>query len=444
MAGEGVRVVGMTVEDLRFPTSLTRAGSDAVHDPDYSAVYVTLTTDSQDVPEAHGLTFTIGRGNEVVAAAAWALRPLVVGHAVGELRRDLRAFWRSLVDDPQLRWLGPEKGVFHLATAAVVNTVWDLLARVAEKPLWKLLVDMSPGELVGAIDFRYVADALTPAEAVRLLEARASRREEREAQVLEQGVPAYTTSAGWLGYSDEEVARLAGEAVAEGWRALKIKVGPDVEQNLRRGRAVRAAIGPDVALMLDANQCWELAEACDQVAALRELDPYWIEEPTSPDDVLAFAELSRRFPELRFATGEHVHNRVMFKQFFQARAIQVCQPDVCRLAGVNETLAVLLLAANHDVPVCFHAGGVGLCEQAQHLAIFDLVRVAATTNGRLLEYVDELHEHFVDPVRVVGGSYEPPRAGGCGVTVTDSARVAFAFPSGSVWRARPQPVAVGG
>lgn len=432
----------LRVEDIRFPTSVSFAGSDALHrDPDYSAAYVVLATDASDL-EGHGLTFTLGRGNELVVSAIEALAPLVLGLRLDEIRGDLGGFWRALAGDSQLRWLGPEKGVVHLALAAVVNAVWDLLAKLDGKPLWKLLVDMPSEELVAAVDFRYLDDVLPPRGALELLRGREGGSAEREEAVLADGYPAYTTSPGWLGYTDEEVVRRARHSVAAGWGALKIKVGRDAHANVRRTGLVRDAIGDEVLLMMDANQCWGVDEAVEHVHALAPFDPYWIEEPTSPDDVFGHAEIARR-TGATIATGEHVHNRVMFKQFLQAGALQICQPDPCRLGGINEAIAVILLAARFDVPVCFHAGGVGLCEYAQHLAIFDFVRVSGSLDGRLLEYVEHLHEHFVDPVSVSGGRYHAPEAPGCSVELLASARDEHAFPEGAVWAPSPALVPEG-
>jgi L-fuconate dehydratase len=428
-------ITGLAVEDIRFPTSLTLAGSDALNvAPDYSATYVVLKTDRSDELEGHGLTFTIGRGNEVVVAAVYALAPFVAGVRLDAIRRDFSGFWRSLVTESQLRWLGPEKGALHLAVAAVVNAVWDVLARIERKPLWKLLVDMSPEKLVAAIDFRYISDVLPPVRALALLRDRAPGSGERQARLLAEGYPAYTTSPGWLGYSDEEVVRRSRDGVGAGWRAVKLKVGTDREANVRRARLVRDAIGPDPLLMLDANQCWERDEAIVQVRSLAPFAPYWIEEPTSPDDIAAHAAIAKE--GVRIATGEHVPNRVVFKQFLQAGAIQVCQPDVCRLGGVNEALGVVLMAAAFDVPVCFHAGGVGLCEYAQQLAIFDYVRVSGSLDGRMLEYVDHLHEHFVHPVTVEDGAYRVPEAPGCSVEMWSASRDAHSYPAGTAWHER--------
>src|SRR6266576_794619 len=361
------RIVRAVTYDIRFPTSRSGAGSDAMNvDPDYSAAYVVLETDDPDDLTGHGLTFTIGRGTEVCVAAIEALAPHVVGATVEELVADLGGMWRRLVTDSQLRWLGPEKGVIHLATAALVNAVWDLYAKLEEKPLWKLLADMSPEELVACIDFRYIEDALTPDEALEILRRNEETKAEREGILLGEGFPAYTTSVGWLGYSEDSLPDRAREALAAGFTHLKLKVGGELATDLRRAKIVRDAIGSEPHLSLDANQAWGIEQAVEAIGVLAEVDPWWIEEPTSPDDVLGHRRIRDAIAPIRVATGEHIQNRVVFKQLLQLGAIDVCQVDCCRLGGVNEVLAVLLLAAKFGVPVCPHAGGVGLCEYAQH------------------------------------------------------------------------------
>jgi L-fuconate dehydratase len=433
-----VTIIGCDAYDLRFPTSRALDGSDAMHShPDYSAAYVRLRTTG--AWEGHGLAFTIGRGNEVVVAAIQALAPLVMGLSLEEITADMGAFWRRLTSDSQLRWIGPEKGAIHLATAAVVNAVWDLWAKSEGKPLWRLLVDMPPEHVVRCIDFRYLSDALTPDEALALLQDQVATKAERIAVLQDQGYPAYTTSAGWLGYDDEKLARLCREALAEGWTHFKLKVGANRADDLRRARLMRELIGPGRTLMLDANQAWDVPQAIDWMRDLTEVAPWWIEEPTSPDDVLGHAAIAKAIAPIHVATGEMVQNRVLFKQFFQARAIGVCQIDACRLGGVNEVLAVLLLAAKFGVPVCPHAGGVGLCEYVQHLAMFDYVAVSGSLEGRVIEYVDHLHEHFVEPVVMRGGRYMPPTAPGYSSTMKPDSIATFAFPNGPAWRERAQP-----
>ena len=428
-------IVAADVHDVRFPTSRSLDGSDAMNvDPDYSAAYVILRTDSADGLEGHGFTFTTGRGTEVVVAAIEALKGRIVGRSEGELCADTGALWRELVGDSQLRWIGPEKGVIHLATAALVNAVWDLGAKRAGKPLWKLLADMTPDELVAAIDFRYISDALSPNHARDMLADRAATRAGREAIVVRDGYPAYTTSVGWLGYPDDKIRRLTEEALAAGWTRFKMKVGADLDDDIRRAGIVRAAIGPDQLLMMDANQRWDVDEAIDWMASLARFEPYWIEEPTSPDDILGHARIAREVAPIRVATGEHVHNRVMFKQFLQADGLSVCQVDACRLGGVNEVLAVLLLAARFGVPVCPHAGGVGLCELVQHLSVFDFIAVSGQLEGRMIEYVDHLHEHFVDPVEIRDGRYRVPTRPGYSAEMRRESLKRYAFPAGEAWR----------
>jgi L-fuconate dehydratase len=402
-------------------------------DPDYSAAYVTLETDDPGGLAGHGLTFTIGRGTEVCVAAIEALAPHVVGAEVEDLVADLGGLWRRLVTDSQLRWLGPEKGVIHLATAAIVNAVWDLYARVEGKPLWKLLVDLTPEQLVACVDFRYIEDALTRDEALDILRRNQSTRAERERLLLADGFPAYTTSAGWIGYPEETLPDRAREAVDAGFTHLKLKVGGDIESDLRRAWLLRDAIGPEYRLSLDANQVWGVEEAIRAIGRLAEVDPWWIEEPTSPDDVLGHKRIRDAVSPIRVATGEHVQNRVVFKQLLQLGAIDACQLDCCRLGGVNEVLAVVLLAAKFGVPVCPHAGGVGLCEYAQHVSMFDFVAVGASLANRFCEFVDHLHEHFVDPVRVAGGRYLAPTTPGYSIEIRPESLAEFAFPDGPSW-----------
>jgi L-fuconate dehydratase len=427
-------LIDLEVLDLRFPTSRTGAGSDAVHsDPDYSAAYVILKTDAS--LEGHGLTFTIGRGTEVVVAAIHALRHLVVGRRFADITQDFAAFWRELASESQLRWLGPEKGVIHLALAAIVNAVWDLYARAEAKPLWKLLADMTPRQLVACVDFRYITDALTPEEAVGMLERHAPGKAGREAELLRTGYPAYTTSAGWIGYPDEGVRRLCREAIAEGWTHFKVKVGGRPEDDRRRVALVRDEIGPDRTLMIDANQRWDVPEAIERVRELAPWRPWWIEEPTSPDDILGHRTIARAVRPIGVATGEHCANRVVFKQLLQAEAVSFCQIDSCRLGGVNENLAVMLMAAKFGVPVCPHAGGVGLCEYVQHLAMADFIAVTGTMEGRVVEYVDHLHEHFEDPVVIRRARYVAPTRPGYSIAMRPASRAAHVYPTGPVWAA---------
>lgn len=427
-----ITITGAIARDIRFPTSQDLSGSDAMNEaPDYSAAYVVLETDAGI--EGHGLTFTIGRGNELCVAAIESLAPLVVGQTLESFTADMGAFWRRITGDSQLRWVGPEKGVIHLATAAIVNAVWDLWAKAEGKPVWKLLADMSPEEIVRCIDFRYITDALTPDEALEILRRNESTRAEREAEMLRDGFPAYTTSAGWLGYSDDKIRALCREAVAAGWTHFKQKVGADIEDDVRRASIIREAIGPDRTLMMDANQVWDVPEAIANMERLRAFNPWWIEEPTSPDDVLGHAAIAKAVAPIGVATGEHCQNRVIFKQLLQANAISFCQIDAARLGGVNEVMSVLLMAAKFGVPVCPHAGGVGLCEYVQHLSIFDYICVGASLENRVLEYVDHLHEHFVDPVRIRNGRYMPPEKPGYSVEMHAVSLETYRFPGGEAW-----------
>ena len=431
-----ITITEVETRDLRFPTSRALDGSDAMNpNPDYSAAYVILHTDSPEGVAGHGLTFTIGRGNELCVAAVNALKPLVVGRTLESFTADMGAFWKLVTGDSQLRWVGPEKGVIHLATAALVNAVWDLYAKAEGKPLWKLLVDLTPEQLVSCIPFTYLTDALTPEEALEILRRHAPTRAEREAEMCASGFPAYTTSAGWLGYSDDKMRRLLRQAVANGWTHFKMKVGRNLAEDIHRATLIREEIGWEPKLMMDANQVWDVSGAIAWMRELERFNPYWIEEPTSPDDVLGHAAIARAVAPIGVATGEHCHNRVMFKQFFQAGAISFCQIDSCRLGGVNEILAVLLMAAKFGVPVCPHAGGVGLCEYVQHLSIFDYVCVSASLEGRLLEYVDHLHEHFIHPVVMRGGRYLPPTAPGYSITMHPASLKRYEFPGGPEWAA---------
>lgn len=418
--------------DVRFPTSRELDGSDAMNtDPDYSAAYVTIRTSEGDC--GYGFAFTIGRGNDVQQAAISALAPYVAERLVDDVLADLGGFWRELVYDSQLRWLGPEKGVMHMAIGAVINALWDLKARRAGKPLWRLLADMEPEEIVALLDFRYLSDALTRDEALEILHAGRRGREDRMAYLLADGYPAYTTTPGWLGYDDEKMVRLAKEAVADGFRHIKLKVGLSRRDDIRRLAAARAAVGPAIRIALDANQRWDVAEAVDWVRELAPYDPWWIEEPTSPDDILGHAAIRAGVHPVKVATGEHIANRIVFKQLLQADAVDIIQIDAARVAGVNENIVILLLAAKFGVPVCPHAGGVGLCELVQHLSMFDFLAVSATLDDRAIEYVDHLHEHFVEPVAVQGGRYRAPTEPGFSAQMRRESLEEFKFPSGRAW-----------
>jgi len=430
-------VTGLEVHDVRFPTSEQLDGSDAMNpDPDYSAAYVVLHTDGG--PPGHGLCFTIGRGNDVMAAAIRSLAPYLVGRPVPATAAGLAALHHDLTHDSQLRWLGPEKGVMHMAAGAVINAAWDLAAARAGLPVWEFLAALTPEELVSLVDFRYLTDALTPDEALALLRAAVPGRAGRAARLKAEGYPAYTTSPGWLGYDDGKLVRLAKQAVADGFGQIKLKVGACLDDDTRRMRLARDAVGPGVRIAVDANQRWDVAEAVRWMTALAPYAPHWIEEPTSPDDVLGHAAVRTGQP-VKVATGEHVANRVVFKQLLQAGAVDFVQIDAARVAGVNENLAILLLAAKYGVPVCPHAGGVGLCELVQHLAMFDYVAVSGSREDRVIEYVDHLHDHFSDPAVVERGRYRAPTAPGFSARMKPASVAAHRFPDGPVWRARRPP-----
>jgi L-fuconate dehydratase len=420
-------ITSMRVLDVRFPTSKTLDGSDAMNpDPDYSAAYVILETDQSGL-EGHGLTFTIGRGNEICCAAIKAMEHLVVGLDLASVSEDMGRFWRYITSDSQLRWIGPDKGAIHLATGAVVNAVWDLWAKAEGKPLWKLVSDMSPEELVRSIDFRYITDCITPDEALALLRAQAPGKAERIRLLEQNGYPCYTTSAGWLGYDDAKLRRLCKEAIDGGFNHIKLKVGRDLADDKRRVTIAREVIGPDRHLMIDANQVWEVDQAIEWVNQLAFAKPWFIEEPTSPDDVEGHRKIREGIGAVKVATGEMCQNRVLFKQFIMRGAIDVVQIDSCRLGGVNEILAVLLMAAKYKLPVCPHAGGVGLCEYVQHLSMIDYVCISGTTEGRVTEYVDHLHEHFIDACVVKGAAYMPPTAPGFSITMKPESLEQYRF-----------------
>lgn len=431
-----VTITDVVVKDIRFPTSRNLDGSDAMNEaPDYSATYVILKTDRGEALSGHGLTFTNGRGNNLVVAAADTLaKSFVIGKDLGDITKDFGAFWHDLVaGDSQLRWLGPEKGLVHLATAAVVNALWDMWAKAEGKPVWKLLADMTPEELVRCVDFTYIEDAITPHEALAMLKRKEAGKAAREAEMQEKGFPAYSTAAGWLGYSEEKMRRLAREAVEGGWTHLKQKVGADIEQDVERARILREELGWDRHLMMDANQIWGVDEAISNIRRLAEFDPLWIEEPTNPDDILGHKAIRDHIGNIGVATGEHAHNRVMFKQFFQAEAFDFCQLDPARLGGVNEVLAVLLMAAKYDVPVCPHGGGVGLCQYSLNIVLFDYIAVSGSLENRVLEYVDHLHENFEEPLTIKNGRYFPGSMPGYGATLKAGSQERFAFPDGVEW-----------
>ncbi len=435
MIQKDIIITSIEAKDIRFPTSKTLSGSDAMNKkPDYSAAYVILKTNSPDGIEGHGMTFTIGRGNELCVAAIESLSFLQIGKSIKSITSDMGVFWKMITGDSQLRWLGPEKGVIHLATGAIVNAVWDLYAKIENKPLWRLIADMTPQELVKSVDFTYITDAITPEEAIELLEKNQETKQERIDYLLKNGYPAYTTSAGWLGYSDKKMRKLCRIAKDEGFKHMKIKVGADLQDDMRRAAIIREEIGTDIQLMMDANQKWDVDEAIESMAELAKFNPLWIEEPTSPDDILGHAKISKAVNPIKVATGEHCHNRVMFKQLMQANALQICQIDSCRVGGVNEILAILLMAAKFDIPVCPHAGGVGLGEYVQHLSMIDFVSVSAKMEGRIIEHVDSLHEHFINPVVIKNGTYTAPLSPGYSITMKENSIKEYSFPDGDFWK----------
>lgn len=425
----------LTTHDIRFPTSESLDGSDATNkDPDYSAAYLTIKTSLGN--EGHGLVFTIGRGNDICCKAIEALEHLVIGKDFNEITKDIGEFYNSLRSDSQLRWLGPEKGVIHMAIGGVMNAIWDMWARAEGKPLWRLLADMSPEEFVNCIDFRYITDELTKDEALKIVKANHSSKNERIKYLEQNGYPSYTTSAGWLGYSDEKLARLCQESVDQGFKHIKLKVGQDLQSDIRRCSIARKVIGDDVKLMIDANQIWEVDEAIDWVNQLASVKPWFIEEPTSPDDIFGHKKIRENIGAIKVATGEHCHNRIMFKQFIANDAIDIVQIDSCRLASINEILAVYMLAAKHGKPVCPHAGGVGLCEYVQHLSMIDYVHISADLTDRVVEFVDHLHEHFVDPCVVKNGAYVAPTAPGYSIKMFEKSLADYTYPTGSEWQKR--------
>lgn len=430
-------ITEVVVKDIRFPTSKSLDGSDAMNpDPDYSAAYVILKTNHPENLEGHGLTFTIGRGNELCVQAIKSLSYLIKGKSLKSFTSNMGDFWKMITGDSQLRWLGPEKGVIHLATGAIVNAVWDLYAKAEGKPLWKLLADMTPEQLVSCIDFTYITDAITPSEALQMLKEKEGSKQERIANLLASGYPAYTTSAGWLGYSDDKMRRLCREAKEQGFKHMKIKVGSDLDDDMRRAAIIREEIGDDLKLMMDANQKWDVDEAITNMESLKKFNPWWIEEPTSPDDILGHAKIAKAVKPIEVATGEHCQNRVIFKQLMQSGALGICQIDSCRVGGVNEILAILLMAAKFKIPVCPHAGGVGLCEYVQHLSMIDYIAISGSQEDRIIEYVDHLHEHFYDPVVIKNGTYMPPTLSGYSITMKEDSLATYTFPDGEYWKSQ--------
>ena len=427
-------ITSIETKDIRFPTSRSLDGSDAMNpDPDYSAAYVILKTNDPAM-EGHGLTFTLGRGNELCVSAIKSLSYLIIGKSLESFTSDMAGFWRMITGDSQLRWLGPEKGVIHMATGAIVNAVWDLYAKNEKKPLWKLITDMTPEQLVSCVDFTYLTDVITPGEALEMLSKQEAGKKDRVDYLLKNGYPAYTTSAGWMGYSEEKIRRLSREAKKEGWTHLKMKVGGDINEDIRRAEIIREEIGDDLILMMDANQKWEVDEAIQNMKLLARFNPWWIEEPTSPDDILGHLTIAKAVAPIKVATGEHCQNNVMFKQFLKSGAMSVCQIDSCRVGGVNEILSILLMAAKLNVPVCPHAGGVGLCEYVQHLSMIDFIAISGSLEDRIVEYVDHLHEHFIDPVVIKDGNYMPPMNPGYSITMKSDSIAEYSYPDGEAWK----------
>lgn len=426
-------IESIETKDVRFPTSKSLDGSDAMNeDPDYSAAYVVLHTNHPEW-KGYGLTFTIGRGNEICVQAIESMAHLLIGQSLDEIKADMAGFFQHITGDSQLRWLGPEKGVIQMVTGALINAVWDLYARVEGKPLWKLIADMTPEELVACIDFSYLTDAITPDEALEILKHNEKGKKERIENLCKSGYPAYTTSIGWLGYSEEKIRRLCQKALEDGWVNFKMKVGKNIEDDLRRAAIIREEIGEDKKLMMDANQFWEVDQAIDHMQKLTKYNPYWIEEPTSPDDVIGHKSIKDNIQPIKIATGEHCQNRIMFKQFLTSGAMDICQIDSCRVAGVNENLAIMLMAAKYKVPVCPHAGGVGLCEYVQHLSFVDYISISGTMENRMIEFVDHLHEHFETPVVMNKGNYMPPEEPGFSIKMKDDSLKDYSFPEGKEW-----------
>lgn len=429
------RIIRLSAKDIRFPTSEHLHGSDATNkDPDYSAAYICLETEQGE--SGYGLIFTIGRGNDICCATVESMRHLVIGVDLEDIKANVGKFHDYLRSDSQLRWLGPEKGVVHMAAGGIMNAVWDMWARSAGKPLWRLLSDMTPEQFVDCLDFRYISDALTRSEALDIVNRNQATKELRIQQLMENGYPAYTTSAGWLGYSDEKLERLCRDAVDDGFRHIKIKVGRSIADDVRRCRIAREAIGDQVKLMLDANQAWEVNEAIEWMQHLIPFGPWFIEEPTSPDDITGHTRIRGGIDGVRVATGEHCQNRILFKQFIANDAIDIVQVDACRLGGLNEVLTVYMLAAKYGKPVCPHAGGVGLCEYVQHMSMIDYVQISAEIGDRVIEYVDHLHEHFEDPCLLSGGAYRAPERPGFSVKMHEESLARFEYPKGCEWRAR--------
>jgi L-fuconate dehydratase len=432
----GITINSIIAKDIRFPTSLEQHGSDAMHtDPDYSCAYVIIKCSGTDL-QGHGLTFTIGKGTEVVVKACESLSQLILNVSLDEIAKDFRSFLRSLTCHSQMRWLGPEKGVMHLATGAIVNALWDLFAKIERMPLWKLLTEMTPEQIISICDFTYLTDAISEQEALEILREAAKTKHLRENEMVKSGYPVYITSAGWLGYTDDEVRTRVHDALSKGFNKFKIKVGQNLESDINRCNYLRKLIGWNNTLMVDANQRWEVQEAIDWMMHLKDSKPLWIEEPTSPDDIKGHKKISNALNPygIRVASGEHCQNRIIFKQLITQNAIQFVQIDSCRLAGPSEIIPVLLMAKKYNVPVCPHAGGVGLCEYVQHLCMFDYIYVAGSLEDRFTEFADHLHEHFLDPPCVKNSCYQLPKLPGYSGQIKEQSLVDYEFPNGSVWQ----------
>lgn len=428
-------IIAATTHDVRFPTGKHGHGSDAMNkDPDYSAAYLILETDQEGL-SGHSLVFTIGRGNDLQCESIAQLAEAVIGEEIDGLVDRIGDIGRALVRDSQMRWLGPEKGIPHMAAGGVINALWDLVCKVEKKPLWQVLAHLSPEALTNLIDFRYLTDALTPEEALQIFQEMQPHRAENERILLEQGLPAYTTTPGWLGYTDETMVRLAHEAIAEGFTLIKMKVGGSLDNDRHRMKLMRETVGPDITLAIDANQVWDVPDAIAWIKGLEDDNIHWVEEPTSPDDILGHKAIQDAIAPIKVATGEHVHNRIMVKQLLQSGAISFLQIDATRVAGVNENIAMIAMAKKFGVPVCPHAGGVGLCEMVQHLAMFDSVAVSGHHDGRVVEFVDHLHEHFVIPTVIDKGRYIAPTTPGAGAEMTAESMRDFDYQTGKEWHA---------
>ena len=421
------KIVKLTTYDLRFPTSDHLDGSDAMNpDPDYSAAYVIIETDQSSL-KGHSFAFTLGRGNDLCCNAIKALQHLVIGLDLNWIRDNQSAFSRRMTSDSQLRWVGPEKGIIHMASGAIINAVWDILSKLDNKPLWQLVSDMNADQISNAIDFRHITDFLNQDEAVEILKSHQKTKLDRVSILENEGYPCYVTSAGWLGYSDKKLQRLCLEAKDNGFEYVKLKVGKDLKDDMRRLEIARTTLGPDIKIMIDANQVWEVDQAIKWMKSLAEFDPYFIEEPTSPDDIIGHKKIKDAIYPIKVATGEAVQNRVIFKQLISEKAIDIVQVDACRMGGLNEVLAVQLMASKQGLPVWPHAGGVGLCEYSQHLAIIDYLCISGRRDEQVIEYVDHLHEHFLNPCQIKNAAYMLPKESGFSVEMKPSTLVSNLF-----------------